>query len=55
VGAAALEGQPGVLQVTKGWRGLREINEVTYDPQKITMQQLEMQLKQAGTYVKTVP
>jgi peptide methionine sulfoxide reductase MsrA len=55
VGAAALEGSPGVLQVTKGWRGFREINEVTYDPQQITMEQLEQKLKQAGTYVKTVP
>jgi hypothetical protein len=41
--------------VTKSWRGFREINEVTYDPQKITMEQLETKLKEAGTYVKTVP
>lgn len=52
---AALEGQPGVLRVTKGWRGRSEINSVVYDPQKTTLRQLEDKLKEAGTHLKTVP
>ncbi len=51
---AALEGQPGVLQVTKGWRGLKEVNRVVYDPHKITVEHMQQKLKQAGTYIKTV-
>ena len=51
---AALEGQPGVLHVTKGWRGFKEVNRVVYDPQQITLEHMQQKLKQAGTYRKTV-
>lgn len=33
VGQEALQGRPGVLEVTKGWRGAAEINRVVYDHQ----------------------
>jgi hypothetical protein len=52
---SALEGQPGVVQVTKGWRGFKEVNRVVYDPRQTTVEHLENRLKQAGTYIKTVP
>ena len=51
---AALDGQPGVMHVTKGWRGFQEVNRVVYDPQQITLEQMQQKLKQAGTYRKTV-
>jgi hypothetical protein len=54
VGAAALEGRPGVLSVEKGWRGTSEVNRVVYDPEKVTVEQMEGWLRQAGTYVGTV-
>jgi hypothetical protein len=54
VGMSALEGQPGVMHVTKGWRGFKEVNRVVYDPQQITLEQMQQKLKQAGTYRKTV-
>jgi len=54
VGAAALEGQPGVLSVEKGWRGTSEVNRVVYDPDKVTVEQMEGWLRKAGTYIRTV-
>lgn len=51
---SALEGQPGVFQVSKGWRGFKEVNRVLYDPHTTTLEQLQLKLKQAGTYIKTV-
>jgi hypothetical protein len=41
VGAAALEGRSGVLSVEKGWRGASEVNRVVYDPEKVTVEQME--------------
>jgi hypothetical protein len=54
VGASALEGQKGIISVKKGWKGLNEVNWVVYDPQQITVTDMEQRLKQAGTYIKTV-
>ena len=54
VGVIALAGRSGVLSVEKGWRGNSEINRVVYDPEKITVEQMETLLKKSGTYVKTV-
>jgi len=54
VGAAALEGRPGIISVEKGWQGFREVDRVVYDPKKVTVEQMEQWLKQAGTYVKTL-
>ena len=44
-----------MYQVTKGWKGWREINTVTYDPEKITVEEIVEILKEAGTYRGTVP
>jgi hypothetical protein len=33
---------------------LREINTVYYDPETITIEEMEMSLKKTGTYVETV-
>jgi len=54
VGAAALEGQPGVLAVEKGWRSTTEVNRVVYNPEKVTVEQMEGWLRKAGTYLRTV-
>ena len=33
VGAAALEGQPGIVSVKKGWQNSKDVNHVIYDPE----------------------
>jgi len=53
VGKAALDGLEGVKKVTRGWRGGREINSVTYDPGLITPEDMVAALKAAGTYSGT--
>ncbi|MCB2226075.1 MAG: hypothetical protein KQH53_05295 [Desulfarculaceae bacterium] len=50
MGKAALEGQPGVIKVTRGWHRGREINAVTYDPAKISQASMVDLLKKAKTY-----
>jgi peptide methionine sulfoxide reductase MsrA len=50
VGKAALEGQPGVKEVSNGWRGFKEINEVLYDPDRINIEEMVRILKKTGTY-----
>jgi hypothetical protein len=37
--------------VSKGFRGFREINTVTFDPSLISPEQMISALKQAGTYI----
>jgi copper chaperone CopZ len=54
VGKEALEGLKGVKMVEKGFRYMREINTVYYDPEAITIEEMEMALKKTGTYVETV-
>ena len=54
VGKEALEGLKGAKKVEKGFRYLREINTVYYDPEIITIEEMEMALKKTGTYVETV-
>ena len=55
MGKAALEGLPGVTSVTRGFSGAREINTVIYDADKIHMDEMVEALKDAGTYLGTVP
>jgi copper chaperone CopZ len=50
VGASALEGLDGVTDVTKGFKGSKEINTVTYDPSKVSIEQMTEALEEAGTY-----
>jgi hypothetical protein len=40
----------GVKKVRNGFRGFREINTVTYDPNTITTDEMVSALKAAGTY-----
>jgi len=50
VGKAALEGLPGVKKVENGFRGLKEINTVLFDPAEITVETMVEALTRAGTY-----
>jgi hypothetical protein len=50
VGKAALEGLPGISEVTRGWHNFREINTVAYDPTIISPDAMIAALKQAGTF-----
>jgi hypothetical protein len=43
-----------VKRVDKGFRYFREINSVYYDSAVITIEEMEMALKKAGTYLGTV-
>jgi hypothetical protein len=40
-----------VIRVTSGFRGLREVNTVTYDPSLISPELMAAALKSAGTYL----
>ena len=50
MGKAALEGLPGIKQVTRGWHNFREINTVTYDTGIVTPDDMIAALKRAGTF-----
>jgi copper chaperone CopZ len=54
VGKEALEGLKGVKKVEKGFHNSKEINTVYYDPNVITIEEMEMALKKAGTYLGTL-
>jgi hypothetical protein len=54
VGKTALEGLKGIKDVEKGFKNLREINKVHYDPALITIEEMENALKRARTYLGTV-
>jgi copper chaperone CopZ len=53
VGKEALEGLKGVKRVEKGLSHFKEINTVYYDSAVITIEEMEMALKKAGTYLET--
>jgi hypothetical protein len=53
VGAHTLEDKPGVLAVERGWSGSREVDRVVYNPEEVSIIQLEAWLKASGTYVRT--
>jgi hypothetical protein len=54
VGNAALEGRNRIKKVTRGWRGVKEVNTVYYDSSEITIEEMENALKNAGTYKETI-
>lgn len=54
VGDNTLSGKPGVVSVEPGWSGAREVDRVIFDPQEVSVSQLENWLKEAGTYVSTL-
>lgn len=41
-------------KVEKGFRRFKEINTVSYDPKVITIEEMELALKKAGTFIETV-
>ncbi len=43
-----------MILVEKGWRRFKEVNRVAYDANKITIQQMEKRLLDAGTYRSTI-
>ena len=53
VGQAALEGLDGIRTVKKGFHGFKEINTVYFDPAVITIEEMEVALKKANTYLGT--
>ena len=53
-GNDALKGLKGIRKVDKGFRHFREINTVYYDPNMITIEEMEKALKSAGTYRETI-
>ncbi|MGB3209488.1 MAG: hypothetical protein WBB19_02165 [Desulforhopalus sp.] len=55
MGKAALDGQPGIITVEKGWQNLKEINRVVYDPATTDLMEIERVLQQSGTYRDTLP
>ncbi|NVN91732.1 MAG: hypothetical protein HXX11_14180 [Desulfuromonadales bacterium] len=55
VGASALQGKPGIIEVQKGWQGGREVNRVSYDSTQVSVNAMEAWLKRAGTYIATEP
>jgi hypothetical protein len=54
VGVSALSGKPGVFSVEPGWSGAREVDRVVFNPQKVSVIQLEKWLKEADTYISTL-
>ena len=54
VGEHALKGQPGIIAVEPGWSGPREVDRVIYDPETISVEQMEELLRRAGTYRQTL-
>jgi copper chaperone CopZ len=49
-----LERLSGVIEVRSGLKGLEEINEVTYDTRKISVETMVRALEDVGTYVGTI-
>jgi peptide methionine sulfoxide reductase MsrA len=43
-----------VTRVEKGYSNFKEINTVYYDPKVISIEEMELVLKKAGTYIETV-
>jgi hypothetical protein len=50
VGKSALEGLKGVINVRSGFKGLREVNRVTYDSRLVSVPTMVKALESAGTY-----
>lgn len=54
VGRSAVESLPGVEKVWSGFRGFEEVNEVTYDPKRVSVAQLEEAIRKAGTLKRRI-
>jgi len=53
-GKAVLQGLKGVQKIVTGFHYINETDTVYYDPKVITVEDMEIALRKAGTYVKTV-
>jgi len=53
VGAAALHGESGVLEVARGWHAWHEVERGVYDPAAVSLGELEQRLQAADTHVRT--
>ena len=42
------------MKIEKGMHGRREVNHVDYDPEQVTLEQLEGWLQEAGTWDRTL-
>jgi len=42
------------LKVERGWQDSYEVNRVLFEPELVTLEQMEGWLKKAGTYIKTL-
>jgi len=54
VGRAAAEAMPGVEKVWSGFRGFEEVNEVTFDPARVTVAELEDAIRRSGTLKRRI-
>ena len=43
-----------MFEVEKGWQSFMEVNRVIYDPQLVSIEQLEDWLKESATYRRTL-
>ncbi len=53
-GKAALQGLIGIQKIETGFHYVHETDTVYYDPKVITIKDMEIALKKAGTYLKTI-
>jgi len=53
-GKDTLKVMKGILKIDRGFRHFREINTVYYDPNVITVEEMEKALKSVGTYKETI-
>ena len=53
-GKAALQGMKGIQRIDTGFHYLHETDTVYFDPNAVTIEEMEAALKRAGTYVETI-
>ena len=54
-GKTALQGLKGIQKIETGFHYVHETDTVYYDPNVITIKDMETALKKAGTYLETIP
>lgn len=53
VGIRVLKDRPGIHEVKRRWEGLEETNIVTFDPQRVSEQDIKKWLRESGTFIRT--
>ena len=51
---SVLAGHRGIAEVSSGWLGPEEVNRVRFDPEQVSVAEMERWLRRAGTYLRTV-